>query len=133
MPHFRVSIVVGLVCLTSLGLPSCVVKRRIITRAGTKSSQPVLLTAAAPDLIKRVADQFAAVHDFTATVDMIPALGTAEKNRITEYKDVRGYILFRQPAEIRIVGLYPVVRNTAFDMVSTGADFKLYVPAKNRF
>jgi|SRR5579871_662847 len=133
MPHFRVGITAGFLCLALSGLPSCVVKRRIITRAGAKSSQPVLLTASAPDLMKRVEDQFAAVRDFTATVDMTPALGTPEKSRITEYKDVRGYILFRKPAEIRIVGLYPVVRNTAFDMVSTGTDFKLYVPAKNRF
>jgi outer membrane lipoprotein-sorting protein len=120
-------------CLMSLGLPSCVVKRRLITRAGAKSAQPVLLTATAEGLVKQVAEQFAAIHDFTATLDMTPALGTAEKNRITEYKDVRGYILFRKPADIRIVGLYPVVRNTAFDMVSDGAYFKLYVPIKNRF
>ena len=133
MPHLRVGIAVSVLCLTFLGLPSCVVKRRIITRAGAKSAQPVLLTAPAADLVKRVADQFAAIHDFTATIDMTPALGTAEKSRITEYKDVRGYILFRKPADIRIVGLYPVVRNTAFDMVSNGADFKLYVPVKNRF
>lgn len=133
MPHFRAGIVVSLLCMTSLGLPSCVVKRRIITRIGTKNAQPILLTAQTPELVRRVADQYAAIHDFTATVDMTPALGSAEKNKITEYKDVRGYILFRKPADIRIVGTYPVVRNTAFDMVSNGADFKLYVPIKNRF
>ena len=64
---------------------------------------------------------------------MVPALGTAEKSKITEYKDVRAYIIFRKPADIRIIGLYPVVRNTAFDMVSNGPDFKLYVPSRNRF
>ena len=133
MPHFRVGAAVCALCLTSLGLSSCLVKRRIINRVGAKTAQPVLLTAQAPDLVQRVAGQFNAIHDFTATLDMTPALGSAEKNRITEYKDVRGYILFRKPADIRIVGLYPVVRNTAFDMVSNGADFKLYVPVKNRF
>jgi outer membrane lipoprotein-sorting protein len=133
MPQHRVGVAVCALCLTSLGLSSCLVKRRIINRAGARTAQPVLLTAQAPDLVQRVADQFHAIHDFTATVDMTPALGSAEKNRITEYKDVRGYILFREPADIRIVGLYPVVRNTAFDMVSNGVDFKLYVPAKNRF
>src|SRR5439155_7812129 len=49
------------------------------------------------------------------------------------YKDVRGYIRFRRPADIRLIGLYPVVRNKAFDMVSNGTDFKLYVPSRNRF
>jgi outer membrane lipoprotein-sorting protein len=64
---------------------------------------------------------------------MVPALGSAEKSKITEYKDVRAFILFRKPGEIRLIGLYPVVRNKAFDMVSDGTSFKLYVPARNRF
>jgi hypothetical protein len=64
---------------------------------------------------------------------MVPALGSAEKSKITEYKDVRAYILFRGPASIRIIGLFPVMRTKAFDMVSTGPDFKLYIAPKNRF
>jgi hypothetical protein len=64
---------------------------------------------------------------------MVPALGTAEKSKITEYKDVRAYILFHRPGDIRLIGLYPVVRTKAFDMVSNGLDFKLYVPSRNRF
>jgi outer membrane lipoprotein-sorting protein len=64
---------------------------------------------------------------------MVPALGSSEKSKITEYKDVRGYILFRKPSDIRIIGLYPVVRNKAFDMVSNGKDFRLYLPSSNRF
>ena len=55
---------------------------------------------------------------------MTPALGTAEKSQITEYKDVTGYILFRKPANIHIIGLYPVIRSKAFDMASTGARFQ---------
>ena len=64
---------------------------------------------------------------------MVPALGSAEKNHITEYKDVRAYIRFRKPADIRLIGLMPVVRSKMFDMVSDGADFKLYIPTKNHF
>jgi outer membrane lipoprotein-sorting protein len=133
MSSVRVTAALAVLCLTAGGLSSCVVKRRIITRIGAKGSQPVLLTAQAPELVRRIADQYNRIHDFNATVDMTPALGTAEKGRITEYKDVRGYILFRKPSEIRIIGLYPLVRNTAFDMVSDGMDFKLYVPSQNRF
>ena len=69
-----------------------------------------------------VTRQFDAVRDFNAEVDMVPALGTAEKSKITEYKDVRAYILFRRPADIRLIGLYPVVRAKAFDMVSDGVN-----------
>lgn len=133
MPRVRVGTAALVLCLTASGLSSCVVKRRLITRTGSKTSLPVLLTARTPDLVKRVADQYDAIHDFNATVDMTPAIGTTEKSRVTEYKDVRGYVVFRKPDDIRIVGLYPLVRNTAFDMVSNGTNFKLYVPAKNRF
>lgn len=118
--------------LCALEFSGCLVRRRIITRKGAKAA-PVLLTADRQALLDRIARQFNAIRDFNATVDMVPAIGSSEKNKITEYKDVRGYILFRKPADIRIIGLYPVVRNKAFDMVSNGIDFRLYLPAKNRF
>jgi outer membrane lipoprotein-sorting protein len=103
----------------------------VITRNGKHPDQQ-LLTTDRQTLLNRIARQFAAVRNFSATVDLVPALGSAEKSRITEYKDVRAYILFRTPNDIRIIGLYPVVRNKAFDMVSTGPDFRLYIPAKSR-
>ena len=129
----RVPIAVLLVCLASAGLSSCLARRRVIARKGAPKSQSKLLTADRQTLIDSVARTYDAIHDFNAEVDMVPALGTAEKSKITEYKDVRAYVLFRKPADIRLIGLYPVVRNKAFDMVSNGSDFKLYVPAKNRF
>jgi len=132
MPVRRVLTTTLVLCLISLGLSSCLVRRRTITRKGGKPSQ-TLLVADRNALIQAVAQQFDAIQDFSATVDMTPALGSAEKSQITEYKDVRGYIRFRRPADIRLIGLYPVVRNKAFDMVSNGTDFKLYVPSRNRF
>lgn len=132
MPRRRTLAVTLLLCLSALNFSACVVRRRIITRKGAKAT-PVLLTADKQTLIDRIARQYEAIHDFSATVDMVPALGSSEKNHITEYKDVRGYILFRKPAYIRIIGLYPVVRNKAFDMVSDGKTFRLYIPAQNRF
>jgi outer membrane lipoprotein-sorting protein len=120
------------VCLLAGGLSSCLARRRVITRAGGTTKQ-ALLVADKNALMSIIARQFAAIHDFNATVDMVPALGSAEKSRITEYKDVRAYVLFRKPSDIRIIGLVPVVRNKAFDMVSNGETFKLSVPAKSRF
>jgi outer membrane lipoprotein-sorting protein len=110
-----------------------VVKRRLIVRQGAPNSQPVLQVANTQELLEKIAEGYKGIQNFTMTVDMTPALGTAEKNHITEYKDVRAYIVFRGPDDIRIIGLYPVVRNTAFDMVSIGDNFKLYVPSRNEF
>src|SRR3974390_2625440 len=133
MPSWRILPVCSFLCILALGLASCVVKRRLIVRKGPANATPVLRVADRGELLKSISDQFNAIQNLSMTVDMVPALGTAEKNHITEYKDVRGYILFRKPGFIRIIGLYPVVRNTAFDMVSNGTDFKLYLPSQNRF
>jgi outer membrane lipoprotein-sorting protein len=128
----RVPAAILLLCLIPLGLSSCLARRRAFARSGGKPTQP-LLVADRSALIDIIARQYEAIHDFNATVDMVPALGSAEKSKITEYKDVRAYILFRKPGDIRLIGLYPVVRNKAFDMVSDGTNFKIYVPARNRF
>jgi outer membrane lipoprotein-sorting protein len=126
------TVYVCLIALLVVVSPSCLVRRRLITRKG---GQPVqtLLTSDKESLIKEIARQYESIQTINATVDMAPALGTANKGKVTEYKDVRAYILFRKPAGIRIIGLYPVVRNKAFDMVSDGSQFSLYLPSKNRF
>ena len=133
MPRRRVrALLLLLLCLPALEFSGCFVRRRIITRKGPNPT-PVLMTADKQTLIDRLARQFEAIQSLSATVDMTPALGSSEKSKITEYKDVRGYVLFRKPSDIRIIGLYPVVRNKAFDMVSNGKDFRLYLPSQNRF
>jgi outer membrane lipoprotein-sorting protein len=120
------------ICLISLAFAGCAVRRRVVSRLGLQPGQ-TLKVADKQSLMAAVATQYAAIHDINATVDMTPVLGTAEKGKITEYKDVRAYILFRKPQSIRIIGLYPLVRGKAFDMVSEGQDFKLYIPSKDRF
>jgi hypothetical protein len=132
MPFRRVPAAIVLFCLLSLGLSSCFARRRLFSRGGGKATQ-TLLVADRATLIDLIAKDYSRIYDFNATVDMVPALGSAEINHITEYKDVRAFILFRKAAEIRLIGLYPVVRNKAFDMVSDGTNFKLYVPVRNRF
>src|SRR5262245_17770210 len=132
MQFRRVPAAILLFCLISIGFTSCLVRRRSIARKGGQINQ-ALLVADRPALIDAVAKQYEGIQDFNAEVNMVPALGTTEKNKVTEYKDVRAYILFRTPADIRIIGLYPVIRTKAFDMVSNGLDFKLYLPAQTRF
>jgi hypothetical protein len=113
-------------------MTGCLARRRVITRKGG-SAQQALLSADKETLLKRIDGIYQSIDTLNATVDMVPALGTVNKGEITEYKDVRGYVLYRRPDDIRIIGLYPVVRNKAFDMVSSGGEFKVYIPARNRF
>lgn len=130
MPFRRLAPSALVLCLICASTSSCIARRRLIPRAG--NSKP-LQAADLPTLLALIRKQYDAIQNFSATVDMVPALGSTEKNHITEYKDVRAYIRFRHPSDIRLIGLMPLVRSTMFDMVSHGADFKLYIPSKGRF
>jgi outer membrane lipoprotein-sorting protein len=121
-----------ILCLLAAGLSSCIAHHVAIARKGGSTTQK-LQVADQASLLESVARQYNAVRDFSATVDMAALVGSSEKNQMVEYKDVRAYLYFRKPAELHLVGLYPVIRTTAFDMVSNGASFKLYLPKDNSF
>jgi hypothetical protein len=82
------------------------------------------------DSIQRQAEK---IRSLKATVDIDTSAGGAKKGHVTDYKEIRGYVLVRQPAMLHMIGLLPIVRTTAFDMVSNGQEFKLWIPPKNRF
>ncbi len=84
-------------------------------------------------LIDQINKQCQAVRTLKATVDIASSAGGIKKGKVTDYTDIRGYILARKPDELRMIGLMPYVRTTAFDMVSDGRDFKLSIPPKNKF
>lgn len=96
-------------------------------------STATLQQATPAELIARL-NQFASqVHSLNATVDIDSSVGGSRKGKVTEYQEIRGYVLVRRPAMIRMIGLFPVLRNKAFDMVSDGATFRVSIPPKNKF
>jgi outer membrane lipoprotein-sorting protein len=95
---------------------------------------PVPLKSATKEqLIAYINSQAAKIQTMQATVDIDTSVGGAKKGKVTEYKEIRGYVLARKPAMLRMIGLLPILRNTAFDMVSDGREFKVSIPPKNRF
>lgn len=84
-------------------------------------------------LIDSVNQQAQKIQSLQATVDIDTSVGGAKKGHVTDYKEIRGYVLARKPGMLHMIGLLPIVRTTAFDMVSDGRDFKLWIPPKNRF
>ncbi len=118
--------------LAALSLSSCAFKDRTIVRGKHPASQ-TLLTATKAELIKRISDDFATIQSFSATVDMQASVGSVYKGQIRDYTDVQAYIDFRKPADIRVVGLLPVVRTTAFQMVSDGKTFKVLLVVQKKF
>ena len=92
-----------------------------------------LKTATQQQLIDYINTQAASIQSMQATVDIDTTVGGVKKGKVTDYEEIRGYVLARKPAMLRMIGLMPIVRNKAFDMVSDGEGFKLWIPTKNRF
>ena len=92
-----------------------------------------LKSATQEELIQYINEQAAKIKSMEATVDIDTSVGGVKKGTVTDYKEIRGYLLVRKPNMLRLIGLMPIVRNRAFDMVSDGQHFKLWIPAKNRF
>jgi outer membrane lipoprotein-sorting protein len=92
-----------------------------------------LKTATPEELIGWVNANAEKLLSLSATVDIATTVGGVKKGKVTEYQEVRGYVLLRKPNMLRMIGLFPIVRNKAFDMVSDGDMFKLWIPPTGKF
>jgi outer membrane lipoprotein-sorting protein len=114
--------------LTAAG---CAVRRT--TRVQPSQLPPPARVASLADLVAAVNAQSEAIRTLVATVDLKPTAGSIYSGVIKEYHDVRGFILLKKPAMIRMIGQAPVIRTNIFDMVSDGHNFRLYIPTKQKF
>ena len=96
-------------------------------------SKAPLKEASQQGLIDSINQQAEAISTLKATVDIDSSAGGIKKGHVTDYKEIRGYVLAKKPDALHMIGLMPFVRTTAFDMVSDGQDFKLWIPPKNKF
>src|SRR5215471_13771694 len=83
-------------------------------------SSAKLQTASQQELIDRLNRDAGQVKTLNATVDIDTSYGGEKRGKVTEFKEIRGYILVRKPQMLRMIGLYPIVRNKAFDVISDG-------------
>ncbi len=102
-------------------------------RVERRLSSAKLQEATQEQLIGFINAQAAKVRTMNATVEITPSVGGQKKGKVTEYQNMSGYVLMRKPAMLRMIGLFPIIRNKAFDMVSDGQIFKLWVPPQNKF
>jgi outer membrane lipoprotein-sorting protein len=116
--------------LNILPLTGCLFHSRKVERP--LSGGP-LKSATQQELVDAINSQAAKIQTMQATVDIDTSVGGASRGKVTDYKEIRGYVLARKPSMLRMIGLLPIVRNRAFDMVSDGKQFKLWIPPKNRF
>lgn len=126
----RLSFWTPLLFLALLPTTGCLFRTRPVE---DRYSKTPLKDATQQQLIDIINQQAETIQSLKATMDIDTSAGGAKKGRVTDYKEIRGYVLARKPAELHMIGLMPIVRTTAFDMVSEGDQFKLWIPPKNRF
>jgi ribosomal protein S19E (S16A) len=87
-------------------------------------------TATPEELVARLNQRWEALNTLTATVEIQASVIKTKEERREDYPTLRGWILMRKPAMLRVVGQYLGVR--AFDMASDGKVFTLSIPHQNR-
>ena len=121
---------IAFLLLAIVPLSGCLFRSRKYTPV---ASNAPLQSATQAELIGYINAQAARIQSMQATVDIDTSVGGAKKGKITDYQQIRGYVLARKPEMLRMIGLLPIVRTKAFDLVSDGKEFKLWIPPKNRF
>ncbi|MGB7555049.1 MAG: hypothetical protein WBM04_11800 [Candidatus Korobacteraceae bacterium] len=112
------------------GGTGCLFRTRVVEM---RTSTAKLQIATKQELVDRINREASQIKTLNATVEIDPSVGGEKKGKVTDYQEITGYILVRKPDMLRMIGLFPIVRNKAFDMVSDGNRFKLSIPAKNKF
>jgi len=120
----------ALLFLVVLPLTGCLFRSR---KVEWQLSTAPLQSATQQELVDAINARAGKIKTMQATVDIDTSVGGVNKGQVTDYKEIRGYVLARKPSMLRMIGLMPIVRNRAFDMVSDGQEFKLWIPPKNRF
>jgi len=120
----------SLLLLALLPTTGCLLRTRPVEDQYSKAP---LKESSQQGLIDAINQQAEAIHTLKATVDIDSSAGGMKKGHVTDYKEIRGYVLAKKPDSLHMIGLMPFVRTTAFDMVSDGRDFKLWIPPKNKF
>jgi hypothetical protein len=97
------------------------------------ASRPVAQEATQQELLDRYNSLARNLQSLDTTVELKPSAGSAYTGVISEYHEVKAFILASRPYNIRVIGQVPVVGKTVFDMASDGKDFEVSVPPKNKF
>lgn len=112
-------------------MSSCAVRQ--ISHLPPSPPPGTLLSATVSDLVQDVNDWSAKIDTLQAVVQFQATALLQQAGLEKQYHEIRGYILLKKPAQIRIQGEAPVVGTEIFDMVSDGRQFRLSIPPKNRF
>ena len=102
------------------------------TRKLPVPKEPAVVQTVTPDALAALLNQrWDAMESLTATVEIQASVLKPKEGLARDYTSIRGIILIRKPQMLRVYGRVPVIGTRAFDMVSDGKDFTLWIPSKN--
>lgn len=87
-------------------------------------------TATPEELVAQLNRRWEELNTLTATVDIQASVIKSKEGVAKDYPTLRGWILMRKPAMLRVVGQDLGVR--IFDMASDGKEFTLSIPLQKR-
>jgi outer membrane lipoprotein-sorting protein len=88
----------------------------------------VVMNADAIELVEAINKRYDEINSLTATVDFAASVGGTHTGKQTDYTSFHGFILFRKPMMLRVIGEVPVIRTIAFNLASNGDTFTLLIP-----
>jgi outer membrane lipoprotein-sorting protein len=94
-------------------------------------SPPSEQTVAPEVLVAQLNQRWAALESLNASVEIQASVLKSKEGVAKDYTTIRGIILLLKPEMLRVYGRVPVIGTRAFDMVSDGKDFTLWIPSKN--
>jgi hypothetical protein len=90
----------------------------------------IVQTATPEELVARLNRRWEALNTLTATVEIQASVIKTKEGVAKDYPTLRGWILMRKPAMLRVVGQDLGVR--VFDMASDGKEFTLSIPLQKK-
>jgi hypothetical protein len=123
-----------MVCL-ALSALACGCGGKAVTKTTNvpPAARPVAQEATQEQILDRYNALASGLQSLDATVELKPFAGSAYTGVISEYHEVKAFLLASRPYNIRMIGQVPVVGTTVFDMASDGKDFEVSIPPKNKF
>jgi hypothetical protein len=90
----------------------------------------VVQSATGEELVQKINQRWDSLQSLVVTVEIQASVTNSKEGVARDYTTIRGHILMRKPAMLRVLGQVPVLGTPAFDMASDGKDFTLLVPSK---
>ena len=91
-----------------------------------------VLDATLTELLKQTDERFHQIESMQASIDIAVSKGGGKEGKVVDYSAFPGYLLLRQPGDLRVLLFTPIGHVLAIDMVTDGKTFTMHIPPQHR-